>query len=100
MNISHQFLIADLFANEITWGIIHAELPTLLINSRMSSTLQAVVLSPSFIDFGYLPDLTPLRNDVLLIGRIAGMGGSAFGSPTICLRRKKPVSGSCVRITM
>jgi hypothetical protein len=40
-----------------------------------------------------LPDFTPLRNDVLLIGKIAGIGGSTLGFPIICLKRRKPVEG-------
>jgi len=50
----------------------------------MSSTRQAVVRSPNFTGFGYLPDLTPFKNEVLPIGIKAGVGGIAFGFPMIC----------------
>lgn len=50
----------------------------------MSSIRHAVVRSPNLTGLGYLPDLTPLRNDVLPIGINAGIGGKAFGLPMIC----------------
>jgi hypothetical protein len=66
----------------------------LFISSLMASTFQAVVRSPSFIGFGYLPDLTPFKNVVLPMGINGGMGGLAFGLPMICQILKNPVSGS------
>ncbi|MGZ8943744.1 MAG: hypothetical protein ACXW00_13315, partial [Methylobacter sp.] len=59
----------------------HVTSPRLLIKVRISSTRQAVVLSPSFTGFGYLPHLTPLRNVVRLIGSKGGM--PLFLSPII-----------------
>jgi len=50
----------------------------------MSCTFQAVVLSPSFTGFGYLPDLTPFSQDVRPMGIIGGIGGLALGSPMMC----------------
>ena len=35
--------------------------------------------------------MTPAHQDVLQIGMIAGIGGSAFGSPMICGRRRRPI---------
>jgi hypothetical protein len=64
----------------------------------MSSTFHAVVRSPSFTGFGYLPDLTPFKNDVRPMGISAGM--FLFTLPVICQILKKPssgnVSGVCV----
>jgi hypothetical protein len=39
----------------------------------MSSTFQAVVRSPNLTGLGYLPDLTPFRNEERLIGINAGV---------------------------
>lgn len=65
----------------------------------MSSTRQAVILSPSFTSFGKRPDLTPAHQHDRLTGIIAGIGGVAVLSPKICFRRKKPVFGiSCTII--
>ena len=82
--------------------IAHAVPPSLPINARMSSTFQAVVRSPSFTGCGYLPDLTPFRNDVLPTGINGGVGGTAFGFPMICQSLKNPASGSwwVVDVTM
>ena len=60
----------------------------------MSSTRHAVVRSPNFTGLGYLPDLTPFRNEVRPIGNKAGIGGSDFGLPTMCQILKKPSWGS------
>jgi hypothetical protein len=58
----------------------------------MSSTRQAVVLSPNFTGLGYFPDLTPFRNDDRAMGSSAGV--LFFLLPTICQILKNPVSGS------
>jgi hypothetical protein len=57
----------------------------------MSLTRQAVVRSLSFTSLGYLPDLTPLKNDERLIGIKAGV--FVFLLPTICQILTNPVSG-------
>ncbi len=49
----------------------------------MSSTFQAVVLSPSFTGFGYLPDLTPAKNELRETGIIGGVDEFALGLRTI-----------------
>ena len=58
----------------------------------MSSTRHAVVRSPNFTGLGYLPDLTPLRNDVRPMGINAGV--LVLGLPTMCQILKKPSWGS------
>lgn len=55
----------------------------------MSLQRQTVVLGPSLMGFGYLPDLTPAHQLDLQMGIIGGMGGVAFESPTIWRRRRK-----------
>jgi hypothetical protein len=57
----------------------------------MSSTRQALVLSPSLIGFGNFPDFTPFKNVVRPIGIIAGI--LRFLLPQICQPLRKPVSG-------
>jgi hypothetical protein len=55
---------------------------------------------PSFTGLGKRPDLTPSHQQDFLTGMIAGIGGTAVGSPMIERRRRKPVSGSwfiCIR---
>ena len=73
----------------------HCAPPSWLIKASISSTRQAVVRSPSFTGLGYLPDLTPFKNDVRPIGSKAGVGGTAFGLPIICQSLKNPASGIC-----
>ncbi len=66
--------------------------PILVIKALMSSTFQAVVRSPSFTGLGYLPDLTPFRNEVRPMGINAGIFLSLL--PVICQILKKPISGN------
>lgn len=61
----------------------------------MADARQKVALPlPNLIGFGKRPVCTPNHQVDLHTGMIGGIGGSALGSPIICLRRKKPVSGS------
>jgi len=65
------------------------------IKARMSSTRQAVILSPSVLTgFGYRPDATPAHQVDRLTGMVGEIGGSHLGSLTIWGRRRKPVAGS------
>ena len=64
------------------------------ISLRISSTRHAVVRGPRLILFGYFPVRTPAHQVDRDTGINAGMGGSAFGLPMICGRRRKPVSGN------
>ena len=61
----------------------------------MSDTRQAVVRSDNLTGLGYLPDLQPFNQVERLTGTIAGIGGFALASPTICQTRRKPVFGVC-----
>jgi hypothetical protein len=65
----------------------------LSIKARMSSTLQAVTRLFNFTAGGYFPDLTPRHHVAGLTGMIAGIGGFAFLSPMIMVKRTNPVSG-------
>lgn len=60
----------------------------------MSSTRQTVVRGPNFIGFGNRPVLTPVHQVDFETGMTGGIGGSALGSPMICLRRTKPNWGN------
>lgn len=68
------------------------------IRARMSLTRHAVTRGPSFTGLGKRPVLTPSHQQDFLTGMIGGIGGSAFGSPIIERRRRKPVSGSLLLI--
>jgi len=58
------------------------------IRFSMSSSRQQVVLGPILIPFGYLPLRIPSHQLLGETGIIGSTGGSAFGSPRICLRRR------------
>jgi hypothetical protein len=58
----------------------------------MSST-RHIVQRPNLIGLGKRPVLTPSHQQDFLTGMIGGVGGTAFGSPMICGKRRKPVSG-------
>ena len=60
----------------------------------MSSARHATDLSDSFTGFGYLPDLTPFKNDVGPKGINAGTGGTALELPMICQSFKKATAGT------
>lgn len=61
----------------------------------MSSTRQNDARPPSNLTaFGNRPERMPAHQVDFFIGIKGGTGGFAFGSPIICLKRKKPVSGS------
>lgn len=62
------------------------------IKALMSST-RHIVQRPSFTGLGKRPVLTPSHQQVFLTGMIGGIGGLALGSPMICGKRRKPVSG-------
>lgn len=76
-------------------GFIKPPPYALAIRSRISSTRHAVTRGPSFTGLGKYPDLTPSHQQVFCTGMMGGIGGSALGSPIICFRRRKPVSGNC-----
>jgi len=59
----------------------------------MSEAFQAVVRGDNLTGLGYRPVLTPVHHVDLLTGIIGSSGGVAVGSPMICGKRKKPVSG-------
>jgi hypothetical protein len=66
---------------------VHTAPPIDSIKARMSSERQATERSPNLTGLGYFPDLTPFKNVVRPMGRMAGMGGLAFGLPIICQSR-------------
>jgi len=69
-----------------------------VMNSLMSLTLQTVTRSDSFIGFGKRPALTPAHQADLEMGMMGGMGGIAFGLPTIWATRRNPISGIFVMV--
>lgn len=90
---------ADSFDNTLCAYLVKADAhiaPTQisLISALISETRHAVVRNPSFIGFGNLPDAQPAHQADLPTGIIGGIGGLALGSPMICFKRRKPVSGS------
>jgi len=62
------------------------------ISSRMSSAYQHVHRADNFTGFGYLPDLTPAHQLLLLTGMIGGM--PLLLSPRICHNRRSPYEGT------
>ncbi len=59
----------------------------------MSLARHAVVRGPSATGAGYSPALTPFPHLDLDIGKIAGMGGTALGSPIMLRMRRNPCEG-------
>ena len=62
--------------------------------ARISSTRHTVMRSVSLIGLGKRPDLTPAHHVDFFTGMRGWIGGLAFESPIICLRRRRPVSGN------
>jgi hypothetical protein len=64
------------------------------MSARIFSTCHPVQRLDILTPAGYFPDLTPAHQVLFPTGIIAGIGGSASGSPIIWCSRRNPVSGS------
>ena len=90
----HEVFRAALESRPIFFMVMASPYFANAMNFRMSSTRQTVICVDSLIAGGYRPDFTPAHQHDFLTGISAGIGGVALGSPIICGRRKKPISGS------